>query len=160
MGAGGEGILECFTLSGFIKILESCAAFTCVMLHRLGDQGNEVCCILTIIEHTIKLIKSWIISFPLENNTHNFFCNLLSFQAFFAASDQILHSKDVTYETEVDAEIIGVGTITAFTIISPMILLAYALYGRKTVQGTHLDILFCMVGAILFITSGGILYNN
>ena len=77
-------------------------------------------------------------------------------QAFFAASDQILHSKDATYETEVDAEIIGVGTITAFTIISPMILLSYALYGRKTVQGTHLDILFCMVGAILFITAGGI----
>ena len=43
MGAGGEGIGECFTLSGFIKILESCAAFTCVMLHRLGDQGYEVC---------------------------------------------------------------------------------------------------------------------
>ena len=42
MGAGGEGIGECFTLSGLIKILESCAAFTCVMLHRLGDQGNEV----------------------------------------------------------------------------------------------------------------------
>ena len=39
---GGGGIGECFTLSGFIKILESCAAFTCVMLHRLGDQGNEV----------------------------------------------------------------------------------------------------------------------
>ena len=42
MGAGGEGVGECFTLSGFIKILESCAAFTCVMLHRIGDQGNEV----------------------------------------------------------------------------------------------------------------------
>ena len=39
---GGGGIGECFTLSGFIKILESCAAFTCVMLHRIGDQGNEV----------------------------------------------------------------------------------------------------------------------
>ena len=36
-----------------------------------------------------------------------------------------------------------------------MILLAYSLYGRKAVQGTHLDILFCAVGAILFITSGG-----
>jgi len=113
---GGGGIGECFTLSGFIKILESCAAFTCVMLHRIGDQGNE---------------------------------------AFFAASDQILHSQDATYETEVDAEIIGVGTITAFTIISPMLLLAYSLYGRKAVQGTHLDILFCAVGAILFLTSGG-----
>ena len=77
-------------------------------------------------------------------------------QAFFAATDQILHAEDVTYETEVDAEIIGVGTITAYTIISPMILLAYALYGRKTVQGTHLDILFTFIGAILFITSGGI----
>ena len=99
-------------------------------------------------------------SFPPQYNTHSSFYIILSFQAFFAASDQILHSKDVTYETEVDAEIIGVGTITAFTIISPMILLSYALYGRKTVQGTHLDILFCMVGAILFITSGGILYYN
>ena len=58
MGAGGEGILECFTLSGFIKILESCAAFTCVMLHRIGDQGNEVCCTLALIEHMIKVIKS------------------------------------------------------------------------------------------------------
>ena len=67
-----------------------------------------------------------------------------------------MHSEDATYETEVDAEIIGVGTITAFTIISPMILLAYSLYGRKAIQGTHLDILFCAVGAILFLTSGGI----
>ena len=37
-----------------------------------------------------------------------------------------------------------------------MLLLAYSLYGRKAVQGTHLDILFCAVGAILFLTSGGI----
>ena len=42
MADGSGGIMECFTLSGLIKILESCAAFTCVMLHRIGDQGNEV----------------------------------------------------------------------------------------------------------------------
>ena len=81
---------------------------------------------------------------------------LFYLQAFFAATDQILHSKDVTYEAEVDAEILGVGTITAFTIISPMLLLAYAIHGRKALQGTHLDCIFCFVGACLFIASGGI----
>ena len=46
MADGSGGIMECFTLSGLIKILESCAAFTCVMLHRIGDQGNEVTYVL------------------------------------------------------------------------------------------------------------------
>ena len=46
MGAGREGIGECFTLAGFIKIVESFAAFTCVMLHRLGDQGYQVSYVL------------------------------------------------------------------------------------------------------------------
>lgn len=58
MGAGGEGIFECFTLSGFIKIIESCAAFTCVMLHRLGDQGYEVhYIIITYYSAEIEILK-------------------------------------------------------------------------------------------------------
>ena len=111
----------------------------------------EYYCTFYLFEHSITLFI--FLQLGVSNILYPSFT--IPFQAFFAATDQILHAKDVTYETEVDAEIIGVGTITAFTIISPMLLLAYALYGRKAVQGTHLDILFCFVGAIMFITAGG-----
>ena len=36
------GIYECFTLSGFFKIFESVAVFTCLMLHRIGNSGKQV----------------------------------------------------------------------------------------------------------------------
>ena len=40
-------------------------------------------------------------------------------------------------------------------IVTPMILLAYAVEGRKRVQATSLDPLFSFVGAALLIASGG-----
>ena len=73
---------------------------------------------------------------------------------FFGAADGILDAKDVTYETEVDAEIIGAGTVMAFTVITPMILLAYSIYGADTIQATSLDALFCFVGSAMLVTSG------
>lgn len=36
------GLGQCFGLSGWIKIVESLAVFTCLMLHRIGDQGQQV----------------------------------------------------------------------------------------------------------------------
>ena len=36
------GIYECFTMSGFFKIFESVAVFTCLMLHRIGYVGKQV----------------------------------------------------------------------------------------------------------------------
>ena len=46
-------------------------------------------------------------------------------------------------------------------IVTPMILLAYAVEGRKRVQATSLDPLFSFVGAALLIASGGMVieYN-
>jgi hypothetical protein len=43
----------------------------------------------------------------------------------------VLDNEDIIDSSEVDAEILGAGTLMAFTIISPMILLAYAVEGRK-----------------------------
>ncbi len=73
---------------------------------------------------------------------------------FFGAADLELASRDPDYPTEVDAEIIG-GVTMAFTIISPAILLAYAIEGREAVMRTALDAVFCLVGAIMMITLGG-----
>ena len=50
---------------------------------------------------------------------------------FFAANDMVLDNEDVIDSSEVDAEVLGAGTVMAFTIITPMILLAYAIEGRK-----------------------------
>lgn len=61
----------------------------------------------------------------------------------------------MTYPTEADAEILGAGVVVAFTIISPMILLAYAIHGRKAVQATSMDAIFCFVGACTLIAAGG-----
>ncbi len=36
------GLQNCFSLSGWIKILESCMIFVCLMLHRIGDNGSQV----------------------------------------------------------------------------------------------------------------------
>lgn len=82
---------------------------------------------------------------------------------------------DYIYPKEVDTEIIGsgssfqfnsifiwfgkhvasLGALVAFSIVTPMILLAYAVEGRKKVQSTTLDMLFSFVGATIFITAGG-----
>lgn len=78
-----------------------------------------------------------------------------TYQVFFGASDLILHSDDVTYPVEADAEILGAGVVMAFAVITPMILLAYAVEGRKKVQGTYLDAMFCFVGAATLIAAGG-----
>ncbi len=43
----------------------------------------------------------------------------------------------------------------AFTVITPMILLAYAIEGRKAVQSTSLDYIFCAVAAAILIAAGG-----
>lgn len=46
-------------------------------------------------------------------------------QVFFGASDDILNAEDERWEAEVDAEIIGAGAVMAFTIITPLMLVAY-----------------------------------
>ena len=59
---------------------------------------------------------------------------------------------------ELDIEILGNGTLMCFMIVTPMILLAYAVEGRKTIQATSLDALFSFAGAALLIAVGGMLY--
>jgi len=109
------GLINCFRLAGVIKILETFAIFTCLMLHRIGAVGTQV---------------------------------------FFGAADLVLDAADPDYPTEVDAEIIG-GVTMAFSVITPAILLAYSIEGTKAVQRTSLDALFCLSGAIMLITTGG-----
>ncbi len=36
------GLGNCFSPAGVIKMIESFAAFTCLMLHIIGDKGNQV----------------------------------------------------------------------------------------------------------------------
>ena len=76
-------------------------------------------------------------------------------QIFYGASDLVLDREDVQYPIEVDAEIIGTGAATAFVIITPMILLAYAIEGRKAIQATKMDAIFCFIAAATLIASGG-----
>ena len=67
----------------------------------------------------------------------------------------ILNVKDSRYPHEADAEMIGSGTLMCLMIVTPMILLAYAVEGRKNVQATSLDPLFSFAGAGLLIAAGG-----
>ena len=90
----------------------------------------------------------------------------------------MLHNEDAAYPTEAAAEILGSGkrspspvfgffshhlkksflnsgTLTCLMIVTPLILLAYAVEGRKRIQATSLDPLFSFVGAALLIASGG-----
>merc|ERR1711944_89172 len=116
MGAGGEGVGECFTLSGWLKIIQSFSVFTLIMLHRIGDSTKQV---------------------------------------YFGATDLILDTQDPTYPAAADTEIIGNGALICLIIVTPMILLAYAVEGRKNVQATSLDALFAFAGATVLIASGG-----
>ena len=77
------------------------------------------------------------------------------FQVYFGASDMILHAEDPAYPTEADAEILGTGTLLCLILVTPMILLAYSVEGRKAVQSTSLDCLFSFAGACLLIAAGG-----
>jgi len=89
-----------------------------------------------------------------------------------------LDVDDVVWPQEVDAEILGqgkstlcaaqkhghkitifLGAVMAFSVITPMILLAYATEGRKTVQATSLDLIFCFVAAATLIAAGGELFD-
>ena len=47
-----------------------------------------------------------------------------------------------------------------FIIVTPMILLAYAVEGRKNVQATSLDALFSFAGACMLIAVGGKLFKH
>ena len=67
-----------------------------------------------------------------------------------------LNYDDVVHK-ETDAEILGTGATMAFTIITPMILLAYAVEGRKRVQATSLDAIFSFIAAALLIAAGGMI---
>lgn len=136
MGKGGEpGLLECFRLSGLIKILESCAIFVCMMLHRIGNRGNQV-----TMDIRFNMIPRG-----------KLFSRLV--QVWFGANDQYLDQKDPIYEAEVDIEILG-GCVMAFVIITPMILLAYAIEGTDAIQRTSLDSLFTFTAAATLIATG------
>ncbi len=78
----------------------------------------------------------------------------ITLQVFWGASDMILHQDDPNYETEVDTEILG-GAVVAFVIITPLMLLAYAVEGTETIQRTSLDALFCITAAFTLIALGG-----
>ena len=64
----------------------------------------------------------------------------LLYQVFFGASDMQLDVEDVVYPQEVDTEMLGSGAVMAFTIITPLMLLAYAVEGRKNVQVQSIEI--------------------
>lgn len=51
--------------------------------------------------------------------------------------------------------ILGSGALLCFILVTPMILLAYAVEGRKNVQATSIDALFCFAGACVLIAVGG-----
>ena len=36
------GLINCFRLAGVVKILETLAIFTCLMMHRIGAIGTQV----------------------------------------------------------------------------------------------------------------------
>lgn len=74
-------------------------------------------------------------------------------QVWFGTADFEMNYKNVPSET--DAEILGCGTLTAFCIITPVILLSYVMEGRQVVQTTVIDAAFSFIAAALLLTSGG-----
>ena len=79
-------------------------------------------------------------------------------KVYFGAADTHLDVDEPINPMELDIEILGNGTLMCFMIVTPMILLAYAVEGRKTIQATCLDALFSFAGAALLIAVGGTIY--
>ena len=64
---------------------------------------------------------------------------------------------------QVDAEIIGCGSLTCMCIVSLTILLSYLIEGREVVQSTVIDAAFAFIAATLLMTAGGmacLTYNS
>ena len=74
-------------------------------------------------------------------------------QVFFGTTDFAMNYKNTPNET--DAEILGCGTLTAFCIITPIILLSYCWEGKDVVQTTVLDAAFAFIAAAMLIAAGG-----
>ena len=66
-------------------------------------------------------------------------------QVFWGATDLVLDKRDVRYPMEADAEILGTGAVTTFMIVTPMILLAYVIEGRKAIQASFIFGCLCSV---------------
>jgi len=127
MDGEGGGWMECCSLGGLLKLLELFSVFTAMMLHRVGNTGLQG--------------SGW------QDQGGG--------EVFFGAADMVLDREDVRYPMEADAEIVGTGATTAFLIITPMILIAYVVEGRKAIQAMKLDAMFCLVGAGTLIAAGG-----
>ena len=65
-------------------------------------------------------------------------------KVFFGANDMVLHNLDPVYPAEADTEILGVGAVTAFTVITPMILLAYVLEGKMNFKQILIILYECL----------------
>merc|ERR1712223_494946 len=74
-------------------------------------------------------------------------------QAWFGTTDFEMGYKET--RSEVDAEIIGCGSLTCMCIVSLTILFSYLIEGREVVQSTVLDATFSFVAATLLMTAGG-----
>merc|ERR1712062_604882 len=82
-------------------------------------------------------------------------------QVWFGTTDFEMGYKET--RNEVGAEIIGCGSLTRMGIVSFTILLSYLMEGREVVQSTVIDAAFCIVGAALLMTAGGmacLTYNS
>ena len=88
-----------------------------------------------LIQLNIRIQKSHEANHLYSNNRRP-----LLYQVFFGASDMQLDVEDVVYPQEVDTEMLGSGAVMAFTIITPLMLLAYAVEGRKNVQVQYIEI--------------------
>ena len=50
------GLINCFRLAGVVKILETLAIFTCLMMHRIGAIGTQVChFIIGVVDRKLKI---------------------------------------------------------------------------------------------------------
>merc|ERR1719319_998739 len=95
------------------KVFEAFSVFTCLVIHRIGNQGSQI---------------------------------------WFGTADFEMSYKSI--RSEVDAEIIGCGTLTCMAVVTLTILLSYLKEGKEVVQATILDVAFCFTAAAMLITAG------
>ena len=109
---------EIFSFSGILKILEIVFGFIALIIHRYGDYGK-------------------MIFFGTTNNKLQQVYQKICYHQCLTLA-QVLISK-FQNDDAIDAENLGNGVLVAYIVISSVLLVAYVIDGRYTIQSFFLE---------------------
>ena len=143
-----------FSTSGLIKTAECFAVFTCLVIHRIGNRGSQVNQLAVIL----RLLRgvAWEYYEYCQYVIDNLLCRYLLWCCLGMVRDnrfrdglqgdtvrgELIMLTSVSKSApvflsclrQVDAEIIGCGSLTCMCIVSLTILFSYLIEGREVVQ--------------------------